>query len=100
MKRCEELTRINACGRTVTTCGEKPSTLRAGLPVIYAQSFLLSSNGRKFLSSHAYAECRHAAQSFALPNFPGTQHHTFDSTGREHLPSVFAFWEEGLSEGF
>jgi hypothetical protein len=52
------------------------------------------------LTSHAYAEYRHAAQFFALPKFRGTRHHTFDSTGREHLPPVFAFWEEGLSEGF
>jgi hypothetical protein len=88
------------------------------LPVIYAQYFLLSSNGRKFfsgacpyrktvanflvkaLTSHAYAEYRHAAQSFALPKFRGTQHHTFDSTCREYPAPGFAFWEEGLSEGF
>jgi hypothetical protein len=52
-------------------------------------------------ASHAYTECRHVAQSFALPNFSATQHDAFDSTGREliRLP-VVAFWEEGLSEGF
>jgi hypothetical protein len=52
------------------------------------------------LTSHAHAECRHAAQSFALPKFSDTQHDTHDSTGREDLPPVVVFWEEGLSEGF
>jgi hypothetical protein len=104
--------------------GATPCTLRAALPLIYARYFLLSSNSRKLAdfwfvhvvfgklaptfpqhapASHAYTECRHVAQSFALPNFPATQHDAFDSTGRAFafcaLP-VVAFWEEGLSEGF
>jgi hypothetical protein len=52
------------------------------------------------LTSHAHAECRHAAQSFALPKFSATQHDTYDSMGRERLPPIVVFWEEGASEGF
>jgi len=70
------------------------------LPVIYAQYLLLSSNSRKVLWSHAYSEGRHVAQSFALPNFPGTQHHALIRRGREHRCASLFFWEEGLSEGF
>jgi hypothetical protein len=39
----------------------------------------LSSNRRRRGESHAYMECRHVAQSFALPKFPATQHHVLDS---------------------
>jgi hypothetical protein len=98
--------------------GEKAGTLRAGLQLIYARYFLLSSNGRKLsdslicacphrktgatfpghaLESHAYTDCRHVAQSFALPKFPC---HTtcpirFDGPHLIALP-VAVFWEEVL----
>jgi hypothetical protein len=50
--------------------------LRNGAAICMQKRRWMATN---LTNSHAYTECRHVAQCFALPKFGGTQHDLFDS---------------------
>jgi hypothetical protein len=59
-----------------------------------------SSNSREQFTSHAYTECGHDAQCFALLNFDATRHDDLIRRAHEDARHAKAAAEEAIQEGF
>ena len=76
-RRANRLAKCQQTWRRANRLGSAPTDLATDLAVSCAElrlTILPSSNSRKPRTSHAYTECRHVAQCFALINPSAAQH--------------------------